>query len=251
MSVLRVPRTQQGIALGRNTLALLAWKTAVSINPTASRLKRGSLNLAARVIPRRGPCTWQLGHALNRRVLAALPAALCWNWLAHRDTPERAGHEVPAFVQGVLELRRIRVEALYTDQIEARAAPGTDGGVGPVLHPVVAHALAEVHQADQQVRHLGRTKLAVDSGWEQVLAAGLGRVELGASDAELLRARELCIGGAGWGRGSPARDASARNGRRRAAGSALTLPHSLSCRPRWMMSCRRTPSPAGLKRPCR
>ena len=251
MSVLRVPRTQQGIALGRNTLALLAWKTAVSINPTASRLKRGSLNLAARVIPRRGPCTWQLGHALNRRVLGAPTPLLCAGTGSRTGIPPSVlNPRCPHSCKACWNCGEFHVEALYTDQIEARQPEPTVGS-GQFCTPWWRmHWLKFTKPISRCDTSAGRNWPSIPAGsrcWQPV-----GRVELGASDAELLRAQ----GTLHWwrrlgGRGSPARDASARNGRRRAAGSALTLPHLLSCRPRWMMSCRRTPSPAGLKRPCR
>jgi hypothetical protein len=55
----------------------------------------------------------------------------------------------------VLDLRRIRVEAVYMEKIETRAMARTSGGVGPVRHPVGAHAPGEFPHAVQQLLQQG------------------------------------------------------------------------------------------------
>src|SRR6266536_6289766 len=87
-----------------------------------------------------------------------------------------------------------------TTEIEERAALGIEGGVGPVRHPVVAHAPGDLPPDGQHLLHQGRWTVAAQvalsdllverpaGGREQVLAGSLGRIELGRADPELLRA---------------------------------------------------------------
>jgi hypothetical protein len=90
------------------------------------------------------------------------------------------------------------VNALFTE-VEKRDAPvrtGIDGGVGPVRHPVSAHAHGEPPPGIQHLLHHGLWTVAGQHALlglllqrpagvrEQVLAVSLGRLELGAADPE-------------------------------------------------------------------
>ena|SRR6516165_8037050 len=88
------------------------------------------------------------------------------------------------------------VVARYSD-IEKRAPPGIDGGVGPVRHPVGAHTPGELQPGVQRLLDQG---LWTDAGFValpertgaerpaadrvQVLAGSLGRLKLGIADPE-------------------------------------------------------------------
>jgi hypothetical protein len=59
--------------------------------------------------------------------------------------------QVRAFAGRVADPRRIRVNAWY---IELRLAIAASGGVGPVRHPVGAHAPGEIQHAGQNLPRL-------------------------------------------------------------------------------------------------
>jgi hypothetical protein len=71
------------------------------------------------------------------------------------------------------ELGRIRVDVY----VENRATVGIVGGVGPVRHPVLAHAVSELHHGAQDLLPLGRGR-PVSAVREQVAAGGPGLLEL-------------------------------------------------------------------------
>ena len=144
------------------------------------------------------------------RLLPGLPAAR--NRLAHhRITAHAQPTGIPwtrlAAGAGIADRGRTaakRLAAADADctEIEDWAPLGIDGGVGPVRHPVGAHALAEFQHADQQQLHLGRR----ETGRRCRPGAGAGRpfcgrLELGTADPELLRARELAIAAPAAGSG--------------------------------------------------
>src|SRR3974390_267034 len=115
--------------------------------------------------------------------------------LTNRGASKRAWHQMLAFVHRVSDLRRVRLLASETvcAEFEKWPALGINGGVGPVRHPVRAHAAAESHHAGQQEPHFGWRELVVNTGREQVLAVGFGCLESGAAYPELLRARKLRV----------------------------------------------------------
>ena len=99
-------------------------------------------------------------------------------------------------------------------EIEIRAPLGISGGVGPVRHPVGAHAPGDNAPIIQRLLHKGlwtvTGQLALpervgverrSAGREQVLASSQGRLEAGVADPELLRAdlRERPAAAAGVG----------------------------------------------------
>src|SRR6266540_2677488 len=90
------------------------------------------------------------------RCSAGPPRAAQWN-------PYAWGQHAVAFVHLVFDLRRIRVETLYMDQIETPARRGIVGGVGPGRYAVGAHAPGESQHGAQ------------------------GRLVLGTADPELQR----------------------------------------------------------------
>lgn len=106
-----------------------------------------------------------------------------------------------AFVNDGREMLRMRI--IQADapcgQGEEGAPLGVDGWIGEAGHAVRTHAAGEGEHSPHQKRHLGRGKLVVSANREQMLAGSLGSIELGAADPELLRARELGIGGASLG----------------------------------------------------
>jgi hypothetical protein len=97
-------------------------------------------------------------------------------------------------------MRLLPAEAMATE-IENGPPLRIDAGIGPVRHPVGAHALTEPPHATQQQRYLGGRKLIVSANWEKVLAGALGRAELGATDSELLCAWYFLVHGARLGVG--------------------------------------------------
>jgi hypothetical protein len=115
-----------------------------------------------------------------------------------------SGHHVIALLHLVADLRRIPVGAGYRDEIDTRAPLGIDSGVGPVRHPVRAHAPGIYPQGGHRLLHqclrtvagllalservFGERPAGPAAVRVQVLAGCLGRLELGAADPELLRA---------------------------------------------------------------
>src|SRR5438876_621013 len=117
------------------------------------------------------------GSITLSRCLAGPPRAGQWN-------PYACGQHLRAFAHLVIDLRRIRVEAMHMDQIETPTRR-TIGGVGPVRHPMGAHAPGECQHGSQIPLRLGLGHLAAIG--EQVCAGSLGRLVLGTADPELLR----------------------------------------------------------------
>jgi hypothetical protein len=85
--------------------------------------------------------------------------------------------QVRAFVGRVTDSRRIRVNARY---VENRLPIAISSGVGPVRHPVGAHAPGKIQHASRNLRYLGLGRL------EQLCAGSLGGLELGSADPDLL-----------------------------------------------------------------
>ena len=155
--------------------------------------------------------------------------------------------QVRAFVGRVTDSRRIRVNARY---VENRLPIAISSGVGPVRHPVGAHAPGKIQHASRNLWYLGLGRL------EQLCAGSLGRLELGSANPDLLWGDLRHPSPSGGIREGQARRASACSGRRRRPGSSLpgswlALPHSTSRRDRWMTGCCHTPPSAGPRRPRR
>ena len=115
----------------------------------------------------------------------------------NRNPPYGCGPQVAAVVLCGRDLRRI--EAGYALKIERSGPLGIDAEVGPVRHPVGAHALAESPHVVQLGRGRPASLTGLAAAREQVFAGSLGRLELRKAGTELLRGdlREPAASGVG------------------------------------------------------
>ena len=148
--------------------------------------------------------------------------------MAFNSTPApRRRSQPPAFGQLAGDRQRMRLSVGDADRDEVETGPslGIEGGIGPVGHPVGAHAAGERPVGGQHLLHQG---LRADRRWmhcwacccdeggrEQVLAGAPRRLEHGVADPQVLRAVSSVAPRRRRDRGSPARRGSACSGSRR------------------------------------